>query len=148
MRGETMTETTVTDGTASKSSGKVRAGNVGLWILQVLGAAMFVFAGYSKLKGDAQQISGFESMGLGIAGMYIIGVLEIAGAVGLLLPGVAGFAGLCLVALMVGATIATIATMGLVPLVAVPVVTLILVAVVAWGRRRSIGTFVNVVLGR
>jgi uncharacterized membrane protein YphA (DoxX/SURF4 family) len=143
-----MTETTATEATVSKAGGKARAGNVGLWVLQVLGAAIFVFAGYAKLRGDAQTVEGFEAIGLGVAGMYIIGVLEIAGAIGLLLPGVAGFAGLCLVALMVGATIATVATMGLVPLSAVPAATLILVAVIAWGRRWTTGTFVNALLGR
>lgn len=141
-------DTTPTDATASKAGGRGRAGNVVLWVLQVLGAAIFIFAGYAKLKGDAQQVEGFEAMGLGVAGMYIVGTLEIAGAVGLLLPGVAGFAGLCLIALMVGATIATIGMMGFGPLVAVPVVTLILAAVIAWGRRRTIPAFVNALLGR
>lgn len=147
-----MSETTTTDVTgtagATKPKGTGRAGNIGLWVLQVLGAAIFIFAGYQKLKGDAQQVEGFEAMGLGVAGMYIIGVLEIAGAVGLLLPGVAGFAGLCLVALMIGATIATVGMMGFGPLVAVPVVTLIVAAVIAWGRRRTVPRFLSAVLGR
>jgi uncharacterized membrane protein YphA (DoxX/SURF4 family) len=134
--------------TEGKAGGEGRAGNVGLWVLQVLGAAIFLFAGYSKLKGDPQQVEGFEAIGLGVTGMYVIGVLEIAGAVGLLLPGVAGFAGLCLVALMVGATIATIGMMGFAPLVAIPVVTLIIAAVIAWGRRRTVPRFVNTLLGR
>ncbi|HTK64418.1 MAG TPA: DoxX family protein [Pseudonocardia sp.] len=151
MSETTKTETTGTGTTGTgptRAAGRGRAGHIGLWILQVLGAAIFIFAGYSKLKGDAQQIEGFEAMGLGVAGMYIVGVLEIAGAVGLLLPGVAGFAGICLVALMVGATIATIGMMGFGPLVAVPVVTLILAAVIAWGRRRTVPRFVNALLGR
>lgn len=142
------TTTDVTDTTGAGRSGKGRAGNIGLWVLQVLGAAIFIFAGFQKLKGDAQQVEGFEAMGLGVAGMYIIGVLEIAGAVGLLLPGVAGFAGLCLVALMIGATIATVGMMGFGPLVAVPVVTLIVAAVIAWGRRRTIPRFLGALLGR
>jgi uncharacterized membrane protein YphA (DoxX/SURF4 family) len=143
-----MTETTVDDTRVTKRGGKARAGNIGLWVLQVLAAAIFVFAGYSKLKGDPQQIEGFEAMGLGVAGMYIVGVLEIAGAVGVLLPGAAGFVALCLVALMVGATIVTIGMMGFVPLLAVPVVTLIIAAVIAWGRRRTVPGFVNTLLGR
>jgi uncharacterized membrane protein YphA (DoxX/SURF4 family) len=144
-----MTETTATDttgtGTTTKAGGTRRAGNIVLWVLQVLGAVMFAYAGYTKLVGDAQMAA---SMGLGMAGMHIVGVLEIAGAVGLLLPGVAGFAGGCLVALMVGATIDTIVMLGLSPLVAFPVVTLILVAVIAWGRRRTVPRFVNTLLGR
>lgn len=143
---ETVTDTT--EASVKKAGGKGRAGNIGLWVLQVLGAAIFVFAGYAKLKGDTQQVEGFQAMGLGVAGMYIVGVLEIAGAVGLLLPGVAGFAGLCLIALMVGATIATVGMMGFTPLLAVPVVTLIVAAVIAWGRRATTPRFVNALLGR
>lgn len=148
MTEPTVTDTTVTNATASKSSAKGRAGHVSLWVLQVLGAAMFAFTGVLKVTGDPATVAGFEAMGLGVAGMYIVGVLEIAAAVGLLLPGVAGFAGLCLVALMVGATIATIATMGLSPLVALPAATLIVVTVIAWGRRHTTVKFANALLGR
>ena len=139
------TRTDATDAAVSKVGRKGRAGNIGLWVLQVLVAAMFAFAGYTKLVGDAQMAA---SMGFGLSGLHIVGVLEIAGAVGLLLRGVAGFAGVCLVALMVGATIDTIVMLGLSPLIAAPVVTLILVTIIAWGRRATIPRFVNALLGR
>jgi uncharacterized membrane protein YphA (DoxX/SURF4 family) len=119
---------------------------VTLWALQVLAAVIFVFAGLQKIAGDPAQAAGFEAMGLGVGGMYVIGALELAGAVGLLLPGACGFAASCLVALMVGAVIVTVATMGAVPLVAVPVVTLAVVSVVAWGRRRRTAAFVRLLL--
>ena len=145
MSETTTTDTTTTEATVRKAGGKGRAGNIALWVLQVLVAAMFAFAGYTKLVGDAQMAA---SMGFGLAGLHIVGVLEIAGAVGLLLRGVAGFAGVCLVALMVGATIDTIVMLGLSPLIAAPVVTLVLVAIIAWGRRRTVARFLNALLGR
>jgi uncharacterized membrane protein len=122
--------------------------NIVIWVLQVLGAVMFIYAGLAKIGADPQQIQGFEAMGLGVTGMYVVGVLEVAGGIGLLLPGVAGFAAAALVALMIGATVLSIGLMGLVPLIAVPVLTLVVVAIIAWVRRREALAFVRFVLGR
>jgi hypothetical protein len=142
------TTSSATSTTPAAGTGPSRAVNVTVWVLQVLAAAMFVYAGLAKLSGDPVQLSGFEAMGLGVAGMYIIGVLEIAGAVGVLLPGIAGFAGLCLSGLMIGAVIVTVQQMGLAPLVAVPLLTFVVVAIIAWVRRRSTVAFVRLALGR
>ncbi len=121
----------------AKVGGSSRAANIGLWVLRVLAAAVFVFTGLQKVTADPQQVAGFEAMGLGIVGMYLIGSLELAGAVALLVPRLAGLAALCLVALMIGAVVATFLTMGLTPLLAIPVVTGVVVAVIAWGHRHS-----------
>lgn len=117
--------------------GPSRAANIGLWVLQVLAAAVFVFAGLQKVMADPLQVAGFEAMGLGIIGLYLIGSLELAGAVALLVPRLAGLAALCFVALMIGALVATFLTMGLTPLLAIPAVIGVVVAVIAWGRRRG-----------
>lgn len=57
-----------------------RAASIGLWMLQVLLAAVYAFSASGKLSGDAQNVAGFEAMGLGVPGMYLIGALELAGA--------------------------------------------------------------------
>lgn len=145
-----MTETYTTGNptTGSAAAGPSRAVHIVVWVLQVLAAAMFVYAGLVKVGADPMQVQAFEGMGLGVTGMYVVGVLEVAGGIGLLLPGVAGFAATCLVALMIGATILSIGMMGLVPLIAAPVITLIVVAVIAWVRRRGTAAFVRAMLGR
>lgn len=148
MSDTTTTETAATPATTRDSGQLSRGLNTTAWVLQVLGAAMFLYAGVVKVSGDPMQVEGFQAMGLGIAGMYIIGVLEIAGGVGLLLPGISGFAATCLVGLMIGATVITIGLMGLVPLIAAPVVTLIVVAVIAWLRRRNTVAFLRFAFGR
>ena len=61
-----------------------------LWTLQVLLAAVFAFSSYGKLTADAQNVAGFEAMGLGTTGMYIIGALELAGAVAMFVPRLTG----------------------------------------------------------
>jgi uncharacterized membrane protein YphA (DoxX/SURF4 family) len=113
-----------------------RAANVGLWTLQVLLAAVYAFSAFGKLTAEAQNVAGFEAMGLGNTGMYVIGALELAGAIAMFVPRLTGLAALCFVALMTGAVILTAMTGGG-ALVAIPATVGVLAAVVAWGRRDS-----------
>ena len=125
-----MTTTTAATPTTS------RAANAGLWTLQVLLAAVYAFSAFGKLTADAQNVAGFEAMGLGTTGMYIIGALELAGTIAMFVPRLTGLAALCFVALMTGAVIITLAIGGG-ALAIIPAVVLVLAAVVAWGRRDS-----------
>jgi uncharacterized membrane protein YphA (DoxX/SURF4 family) len=113
-----------------------RIRTAGLWTLQVLLAAVYAFSAFGKLTADAQNVAGFEAMGLGTTGMYIIGALELAGAIAMFVPRLTGLAALCFVALMIGAVIAT-ALVGGGALVAIPATVGVVAAVVAWGRRES-----------
>ena len=113
-----------------------RAGNVGLWTLQVLLAAVYAFSAFGKLTAEAQNVAGFAAMGLGNTGMYVIGALELAGAIGMFVPALTGLAAACFVALMVGAVALTLAIGGG-ALVAIPATVGVVAAVVAWGRRGS-----------
>ena len=113
-----------------------RLANAGLWTLQVLLAAVYAFSAFGKLTAEAQNVAGFEVMGLGTAGMYTIGALELAGAIAMFVPRLTGLAALCFVALMVGAVVLT-AAMGGGALVAIPATVGVVAAVVAWGRRDS-----------
>jgi uncharacterized membrane protein YphA (DoxX/SURF4 family) len=114
-----------------------RAANVGLWTLQVLLAAVYAFSAFLKLTADPQNVAGFQAMGLGNAGMYVIGSLELAGAIAMFIPRLTGLAALCFVALMVGAVIITWAMIGGGVLVAIPATVGVVAAIVAWGRRDS-----------
>lgn len=121
-----------------------RGVNLALWGLQVLTAAVFVFAAVPKLTADPQAVAGFSALGFGLVGMYVIGSLEIAGAAALLIPRLAGLAGLAFVGLMIGAVITTLLTMGA-GMVALPAAVLVLAAVIAWGRRRRTGELMALV---
>lgn len=131
-----MTTTTRT-GTASTTSAtrRPRAATVGLWVLQVLLAAVFVMAALPKVGADPVAVAGFDLLGLGTVGMVVVGWLELAGAVALLVPRLCGLAAVCQVALMVGATAVTVVLMP--AMVAFPALTLVAVCVVAWARRRD-----------
>jgi uncharacterized membrane protein YphA (DoxX/SURF4 family) len=127
-----MTATTATPATTTTS----RATNIGLWTLQVLLAAVYAFSAFGKLTAEAQNVAGFAAMGLGNTGRYIIGALELAGAIAMFIPVLTGLAATCFVALMIGAVILTWAIGGGV-LVAIPATVLVVAAIVAWGRRDS-----------
>jgi uncharacterized membrane protein YphA (DoxX/SURF4 family) len=113
-----------------------RIANIGLWTLQVLLAAVYAFSAFGKLTAEAQNVAGFQAMGLGNTGMYIIGALELAGAIAMFVPRLTGLAALCFVALMTGAVIMTLAIGGG-ALAAIPATVGVVAAVVAWGRRDS-----------
>ena len=110
-----------------------RLRNAGLWVLQIAGAAMFFMAGTPKLTGAENMIQVFAAVGLGQWLRYFTGILEVVGAVALLVPNFAGLAALWLTAVMVAAVIAHLTVLGGSP--AIPLALLIGMAIVAWGRR-------------
>ncbi|MFI0467079.1 DoxX family protein [Saccharopolyspora sp. 5N102] len=126
-----------------------QAGNIALWVLQMLAAALFVYSSYWKLFSDPMTVAGFEAMGFGQWLRYFVGVAELAGGIGLLVPALCGLAGSGLVALMIGATVITITqAQGQIVLVAFPAVTLLVVAIIAWGRRESTARLLRRLTGR
>ncbi|MFI6291348.1 DoxX family protein [Nonomuraea sp. NPDC050790] len=109
--------------------------SIGLWILQVVTAAAFLMAALGKFAGAEPAASTFEAIGLGDWLRHLVGVLEVAGVIGLLVPPLTGLAALAFVALMIGATIVQVVVVG--GGAFLPLVLLALCLVIAWGRRDS-----------
>lgn len=124
-----------------------RAAGIGLWTLQIVLAAVLLFSAYGKLTGDPTNTAGFAAMGMGSGGMFFVGLVEVAGAIGLLIPLLRGLAATCLVVHMALATILTVISVGGL-MVLIPAVVLVLVAIVAWGRRNETVALVARVTGR
>jgi uncharacterized membrane protein YphA (DoxX/SURF4 family) len=103
-----------------------------VWVLQALLALEFVMAGLAKVFGDPAMVEMFATIGIGQWFRYVVGMLELAGAVGVLIPRLSGLAALGLVGLMAGATLTNVLVLGTSPLL--PIVLLVVSAVVAWGR--------------
>jgi putative oxidoreductase len=77
-----------------------------LWAAQILLAALFVFvAAAPKLTGSHSAVQEFGLIGAGQWLRYFVGTAELAGAIGLLTPWLAGLAAAGLAADMAGATI-------------------------------------------
>ena len=124
--------------TAAPTATRTRAATIGLWVLSILLGLMFVVgSGLPKLWGDAYAIALFAELPGGQPLRYVVGVLEIAGGVGLLVPRVAGLAAACLAALMVGATAAQLFFLD-VGFWYTPVILGVLLLVVAVVRRQEI----------
>ena len=114
-----------------------------LWIVQGLLALIFLYAGGIKLVLPIEVMT--EQMPLALPGWFLrfLGMAEVLGAIGLILPGLLGIrpgltplAALGLVIIMIGATVLTL--VGFVPsgvaLALIPLVVGLLSAFVAYGR--------------
>lgn len=116
--------------------------NRALWIIQGLLALLFLFAGGVKLVLPADQLVKQAPM-LSAAFLRFVGVCEVLGAIGLILPALlrilptlTPLAAACLVVIMIGATAVTLMTGG-VAMAIMPVVVGLLLVFVAYGRRRE-----------
>ena len=113
---------------------------VALWIVQGLLAALFLFAGVMKFIMTVEEMT--REIPLPGAFLRFIGVAEILGAIGLILPGLlrikpwlTPLAAAGLAVIMVGATVLTLMT-GAVAMVPMPLVVGILAVFVAYARWR------------
>ncbi|TYB57918.1 DoxX family protein [Nonomuraea sp. PA05] len=103
-------------------------------------------AALGKFAGAEPSVSTFEAIGFGDWFRVLVGVLEVAGAVALLVPRLAGVAGLALAGLMAGAVVTEAFVSG--GGVVLPLGLLVLCLVVAWGRRRETERLWSGVAGR
>jgi uncharacterized membrane protein YphA (DoxX/SURF4 family) len=113
-----------------------------LWIVQVLLALLFLFAGGTKLIQPIEALT--QQMPLPGLFMRFIGVAEVLGAIGLILPGLlrirpwlTPLAAVGLVLIMIGATMLTLVG-GEVMLALIPLLVGCLLAFVAYGRWSSL----------
>ncbi len=118
--------------TPSTTATRRRALNIALWALQAVLALVFAMAGLAKVGGDAAMVEMFANIGIGQWFRYAVGALELAGAVGVLIPRLSGLAALGLVCLMVGATLTNVLVLGTSALL--PIALMLVSALVAWGR--------------
>jgi hypothetical protein len=114
--------------------------NYALWIIQGLLALLFLFTGGMKLVLPVEVMT--EQMPMPGWFLRFIGVSEVLGAIGLILPGLLGvrpgltpLAACGLVVIMIGATVVTLAGVG-VATALIPLVVGLLSAFVAYGRRK------------
>jgi uncharacterized membrane protein YphA (DoxX/SURF4 family) len=118
--------------------------NVVLWIVQVLLAALFIFAGVMKWIMPIEEM--LKQMPVALPGWFLrfIGVAELAGGLGLILPGLlrikpglTPLAACGLVVIMIGAVVITAAYLSVGQAV-MPLVAGLLAAFVAYGRGKLV----------
>jgi uncharacterized membrane protein YphA (DoxX/SURF4 family) len=114
--------------------------NVALWIAQVLLAVIFLFAGGMKLVMPVEELTAQ----MPLPGLLVrsIGIVEVLGGLGVILPWLTGIrpgltplAAAGLVIIMIGATVVTVMIVNI-AMALIPLVVGLLAAFVAYGRWR------------
>jgi uncharacterized membrane protein YphA (DoxX/SURF4 family) len=116
--------------------------NIVLWILQILLGLLFLFSGTMKFVMSAEQMTQGMPVALPIWFIHFIGVCEILGGIGLIVPWLTGIkrgltplAASLLIVIMIGATVIS-AMMGITYAI-LPFVVGILLLVIARGRAKG-----------
>jgi hypothetical protein len=114
--------------------------NIVLWVIQVLLALIFLFAGVTKLILPIEEMT--KQMAMPGLFLRFLGVAEVLGTLGLILPGLfriktwlTPLAAAGLVVIVIGATVTTLMIGGGATAL-FPLVTALLAAFVAYGRWR------------
>jgi hypothetical protein len=110
--------------------------NIALWVVQGLLALAFLGAASGKLLGAPEMVALYDAIGLGQWFRYATGILEVAGAVLVLVPKTRGVGAGLLAGVMVGATLTHLFVLHNAPTAAL--VLFALSAFVVWGRRQEI----------
>ena len=104
-----------------------------IWGVRILLVIAFGAAGAAKLAGVPQMVATFEAIGIGQWFRYVTGVIEVLGALLMLVPATGLYAGLMLGGTMVGATVSHLIV---VPGSPIPAFVLgLMCAVVVWQNR-------------
>ena len=118
--------------------------NIVLWIIQILLALLFLFAGVTKLLPIIPMPPPPPNMWMPpMWFLKFIGICEVLGALGLVLPGLfrtqqylTVLAAIGLTIIMIGAVVVSVMTMGVAAGVT-PLIVGLLCAFVAWGRAKQ-----------
>ena len=107
---------------------------VGIWTLLVLLAALFTLQGVDKLSPNTVWRQGFERYGYPAGSHLVVGVVELAGGILLLVPLLSGYAALVLATVMIGAS-GTHVVFGETPPAIATLVLAVIFLLLAYGRR-------------
>lgn len=116
-----------------RRDGRRHTSEVLLWIGQGVLFLQFAVGGTLKLIGHESMTTMFDDIGAGDGLRILVGVLELLGAVSMLVRPVTAAGAIGLVMLLIGASITNVTVLHTSP--AMPIVLLVLAAAVAWGRR-------------
>ncbi len=113
--------------------------NIAGWILAVVLALVFTLAGGVKLIGTPAMVAEFARIGIGQWFRFVTGLLELSGAIGLLIPKFRFRAALQIAAVMVGATGVNVWVLRVPALARLTAILMALALVLAWLRRPQRG---------
>ena len=118
---------------ATRRARAMRPRDIPLWCVQVLLAFVFVDASWAKLMGNPEMVALFTAVGFGQRFRYVTGVLELTGAVLIVVPKTSRIGAALLASIMLGALTAHVFILHAQP--TVPVILFLMSGLVVWGRR-------------
>lgn len=121
------------DVAAARGAATRRARDILLWCVQAVLALLFVNASLAKLTGQPEMVALFSAVGLGQWFRYVTGVLELTGAVLIVMPKTRRVGAALLATTMLGALTAHVFVLHVPP--TAPGVLLLLSGLVVWERR-------------
>ena len=128
--------------TATTAGPSRRAVHRTLWTVQILMGVFFVVASaVPKLIGEPYAVEIFDQIGAGQWFRYLVGALELAGGIGLMVPRLVGPAAVGLMGLMIGAAYTQAVVLDAPVMVTTPAILFAVLAVIAYGRRESIAAW-------
>ncbi len=83
-----------------------RVTTIVVWLLRLVLAALFLFAAFMKLSSQQMMVDEFAVIGLGQWFRYVTGLLELVGAIALLVPSVSVLGAVLLLCVDLGALVA------------------------------------------
>ncbi|MGW3495015.1 DoxX family protein [Streptomyces sp. NPDC001020] len=132
----------------SRGHHRSRRAEISLRAVQIVLALFFGGASaLPKLIAHPSAVESFDRMGWGSGGMYTIGLLELAGAIALLIPVLSSVAAVALSALMVGAFIVQLTAFDG-ENAATPLILMVPLILIAVARRNRVAELVRLVRGR
>lgn len=121
-------------GPASAATGRRGRGAVALSVSRYVLALFLGFSGIAKLIAHESAIESFDRMGWSHGAMYVIGGLEAAYAVALLIPVLAGVAAIAFCGLLAGASVVQLTLLDP-PNAVMPAVLVVVMVLIARDRR-------------
>lgn len=103
--------------------------------LTLLVAVVFTVAGGAKLTGNSGMVEEFAQIGIGQWFRYFTGILEVGGAVGVLVPTLRFRAAMLIAAVMIGATVTNLFILHIPVLAGLTILLMALVLTLAWQWR-------------
>jgi putative oxidoreductase len=117
----------------ARSAATGRPLDILLWCVQALLALVFVNASWAKLMGNPEMVALVSAVGFGQWFRYVTGILELTGAVLIMVPKTRSAGAALLATIMLGALIAHLFILHVPP--TAPGVLCLLSVLVVWARR-------------
>ena len=112
-----------------------KATKIAIWVVCVLLALEYAFAGIPKLVGQSDAVQGFRQAGFPDGFRLFIGAAEVSGALGLLVPRLRFWAATGLSIIMIGALVTHVRAHDTLAKMAPAAVSLLLLVLIAWATR-------------